>query len=664
MTPIARTFALLLSLLALPALAATDYSLEATAQSLQTGLGGITRVPLNTGVVFGARLIRTGGPPTGPVTVEFDVPAPVENVMAYGGFVCTGTGPVRCEASSVPDPAAFIAHIETRMTMPGPVTATVRLINPSDENAANNTDTYVLEVVDKPSLNVYPSYDLARLEPLQQSEFSMQVSNNGGVATNVVATATLTSGGTITGLGAVTGNAPSTCTFTASVVTCVAASMPYQTYFDVKVKVVAPDRPEGGTFRTELRVTSSEGDFDETDNITLFQNVIVRHILVTNTRDEGGGSLRQALIEASVLCDPQPCTIDFRIPGPGPFVIQPRTQLPDVIGTVKVDGKTQTIFGGDTDPAGPEIEIDGSLQAEGNGLVMRQGCEIQVLDLAMHGFPNSALEARRGYQDYDTCNRLFRTLFPATLIARNDLQNNNRSLVVGDTDFATIEDNVLSNNRSSGLFAERVNYLGIFRNRFERNGASGMYLNIGTRDYYAGGADVSGNVIAHNEHWGIARTRNGEIAVADNSIFGNNFQGIDVGLDFETPNEPDDSGRPPNKPMLVSAAWDPATNKTIVRGSFASNNLSIGHFTLQLFASSSLSVWGQSQGETLVFSGLVKPGEFEVSVDGDQRGKYVTATLTRRHIIGFAKPLNVRAKSHLYSMPADTSEFSNAILVQ
>ncbi|MBL8151113.1 MAG: hypothetical protein JNN15_14395 [Blastocatellia bacterium] len=99
-------------------------------------------------------------------------------------------------------------------------------------------------------------------------------------------------------------------------------------------------------------------------------------IRVTNTADSGDGSLRAALTAANQTPN---STIVFSIPRNDPgfretvFVIKPLTPLPviDRDGTV-IDGASQTAFDpGNTNPAGPEIFIDGTMSGSGaNGLVV------------------------------------------------------------------------------------------------------------------------------------------------------------------------------------------------------------------------------------------------------------------------------------------------------
>jgi len=65
---------------------------------------------------------------------------------------------------------------------------------------------------------------------------------------------------------------------------------------------------------------------------------------VTNTNDTGAGSLRQAILDANGSAGPD--TIDFNIPGTGPFVILPLTILPPLAGETTLDATTQPGYAG------------------------------------------------------------------------------------------------------------------------------------------------------------------------------------------------------------------------------------------------------------------------------------------------------------------------------
>ena len=97
-------------------------------------------------------------------------------------------------------------------------------------------------------------------------------------------------------------------------------------------------------------------------------------ILVTTAADNGNnldptpGSLRQAIITANST--PGQDTIDFNIPGPGPFIIQPpRIGLPTITDQVILDGSTERTFLGLPAAGPPVIQLNGN-GLPGDGLVL------------------------------------------------------------------------------------------------------------------------------------------------------------------------------------------------------------------------------------------------------------------------------------------------------
>src|SRR5262249_28919720 len=82
-------------------------------------------------------------------------------------------------------------------------------------------------------------------------------------------------------------------------------------------------------------------------------------LVVTSTDDPGDGvcdsvcTLREAMTDANVAPDVN--TINFDIPGPGPYSIQPLTPLPLVSNPVIINGRSQNGY-----PGRPIIEIDGT----------------------------------------------------------------------------------------------------------------------------------------------------------------------------------------------------------------------------------------------------------------------------------------------------------------
>jgi hypothetical protein len=102
---------------------------------------------------------------------------------------------------------------------------------------------------------------------------------------------------------------------------------------------------------------------------------------VMNTSDSGPFSLRQAIIDSN-LATPGPNTIDFAIPGTGPFRIQPLTDLPAIIVPVLIDGYSQpgattnTLTNGATN-AVLQIELNGSNYLVGDGVTTGIGLNFE-----------------------------------------------------------------------------------------------------------------------------------------------------------------------------------------------------------------------------------------------------------------------------------------------
>jgi hypothetical protein len=111
---------------------------------------------------------------------------------------------------------------------------------------------------------------------------------------------------------------------------------------------------------------------------------------VTATRDSLTGSLRQAMEDANAHAGPD--TIIFNIPTSDPgyvagvFTMRPGTALPDLAddGTV-LDGTSQSANQGNTNPLGPEIELDGTAAGATNGFTVLGG-NIQIRGFVINHF--------------------------------------------------------------------------------------------------------------------------------------------------------------------------------------------------------------------------------------------------------------------------------------
>ena len=432
------------------------------------------------------------------------------------------------------------------------------------------------------------------------------------------------------------------CTEDGRNVACSVAAVPARTTQQHVFVLRAPPSPAGEPFATTpVRFTTARGIFGAGEFATTqLATHVFRHLAVTNTADDGEGSLRAAIIAANGACmDPEPpCRIVFDVPGSGTHqTIRPVTPLPAILTTVTIDGATQTARHGDTNPHGPEIEINGSLVASGDGLDVRStDTNFQLRHVAVNGFPGNGIAIRApGWA------RVITGCYIGTdVTGRIAVPNGGRGVVIdisGDRINAQVSltDNVISGNARSGVFANSGYDIAMIGNRIgvsagERpeplgNGASGIYLGTNVQ-----GVVIQKNVIAHNGDAGIAIARSTAfVAIRGNSIAHNGGLGIDYGLDGVTPNPTAGLPHIPPFPVITSARYDESSGITRIEGRV---DLSWRPFIadVELFANSASGTDGHGEGE--LFLGRVAiDAELRFTFDyrGDLRGRFLSATFTQ-----------------------------------
>jgi hypothetical protein len=199
------------------------------------------------------------------------------------------------------------------------------------------------------------------------------------------------------------------------------------------------------------------------------------YTVVTNTNDDGPGSLRQAILNANVR--PGSDDITFDIPGSGVQTIALASALPSITDPLTIDGWTQPGFAGM-----PLIELNGANAGLGaNGLVIAAG-NSTVRGLAIDQFGQNGILLSGGGGD---------------LIAGNDI--------------GVDADGTADGNAGVGVLIG--------------DGASGNTV--------GGTTQGAGNVIAYNTGGGVAvglKVSDAalEDAIEENSIFSNGGLGIDV----------------------------------------------------------------------------------------------------------------------------------------
>ena len=334
--------------------------------------------------------------------------------------------------------------------------------------------------------------------------------------------------------------------------------------------------------------------------------------VVTNTRDSGPGSLRAAIVYAldrSTDPQPVPVTITFQIPvtdpgynpATGVFTIKP-TALLDAPGDgTTIDGTTQTVFTGDTNPNGPEVALDGS----------NFSTTLQSLGLTAPGLTLRALNC--------TVKGLTITKFNQAGIWLHDGASGN--LIGGTTPSAG---NVIVGNALDGIAIEgptttnnviQGNYIGVDQigTPAQGNQRAGIRISQGAHaNRIGGGATGAQNIIAGNFAEGVAVSDPATLsnAISQNSIFSNQTLGIAL---YGNAN----NGQP--APQLASAL---AASATIdIAGSFPGATGLIEFFA---------NLPAEDEGRSFIGNALVtSAGNFNVSLPATVLpGAVLTASAT------------------------------------
>jgi photosystem II stability/assembly factor-like uncharacterized protein len=167
--------------------------------------------------------------------------------------------------------------------------------------------------------------------------------------------------------------------------------------------------------------------------------------VVTNTKDNGAGSLRQAILDANANAGAD--TIIFNIPSTGVQTISPTSPLPVITEAVVIDAATQPGYAGT-----PLVELDGStVGVSASGLRITGGNSV-VRGLTINRFPDSGIALLTGGNNRIEGN--FIGTNAAGTVARPNrgggitLSSSSSNLIGGTTAAAR---NVISGNAYSGI---------------------------------------------------------------------------------------------------------------------------------------------------------------------------------------------------------------------
>ena len=275
-------------------------------------------------------------------------------------------------------------------------------------------------------------------------------------------------------------------------------------------------------------------------------------LTVLTTADSGGGSLRQAIIDANVGLGPD--VIVFNLPGIGVHTITLASPLPPIVESVDIDGYSQpgasenTLADGDN--AVLLIELDGSGLSGGAGVldVLATGTTIRGLVINRTAGGTSARHRARGRRRPRRAGNFIGTDAAGTAALPNDtgiLVSSGNNLIGGDFPAAR---NLISGNAQSGVVLEpgddnavRGNFIGTDRHGTTAvgNGRARAYSSRERLCSTVGGTSpgdrnvISGNLIGIESAGGGLVIQGNSIGtdVAGSSALPNTGQGVLLGGD-------------------------------------------------------------------------------------------------------------------------------------
>lgn len=641
----------LLATLAAGSAAALPSDLAVTTQAAATTLPGATYTLTGTVVNNGpgtADSVRISMGIGGLLTCHDDTDIGALAVGQQKSFTCSGTVPQQPPGYQLS--TWFSAWTEDEL------------------NSADNNANGVVLVMTPPDLRAW-GYAFTPVAPGLPATMHVYYFNDANTAADP-ATVTLTTAGTFL-------TVPPFCTAEGGTARCDVAPLARTEageapYFEVTVQ--APDA-SAVDFDLAIEIGPVATDFRPDNNVYTVPARTFRTFFVTNTANDGSGSLRAAIDAANAACtDSWPCLVAFRIQDSGTpwHTIAVTAPLPAIIQPlVTIDATTQTAYFGDANPAGPEVELSGTGPVAGSGIEIVRGCASAVRGLAINGFPAVGVRVGSGtgcvhfgypnqpFAHQRAVERNYIGTDPTGTLAR---PNGLGVYVDGTEGTWAVVANVISGNRRSGVHAgggKNViagNIIGLTAGPTAGlgNEASGVY--VGPR---ADGTDVIDNHIGFNHHFGVAID-----AEADNvAILGNSFQAnwqlaIDRGLDGVTP-----TGVP--LPEIVDARFDGgATVIEIEPGPVG------GTFEprVQVYASDAQDPSGYGEGQYYLGEAhrtAQDSRRYSLRIEQDLTGLWVAATNTRVVYNGWLTTAGVKSEGDTgWGHTTTTSEFGRAVQVR
>jgi uncharacterized repeat protein (TIGR01451 family) len=444
------------------------------------------------------------------VAVTDTLPAGHTSISASGGasWTCNVvTSTVTCNAVNplgTGNAPAITINANAPAT-PQTFTNVANVTSSNDPNATNNSGSLIVTATassaDLTISSTGPGLPLASSTTFQ---LDYAIINNGPqTATNVTFTAPIPAALSYVNATPSAGS----CLFGASTVTCtignILSAANAHVFLDLSTTTV------GGTINVTGTTSATEADpVPATNSVTHPVQVIGGTLSVVNTNNAGGGSLRQALLDAQNALCTTPCTITFNIPS-GPFVIQPASLLPSIGNNVTVDARTQPGYTGT-----PIVEIDGSALVAAPGTFVLNGTSSKIAGFAIrNATAGSSGIFVSGNLNFIEAN--FIGLTPAGVAAGNDtgirIEGNNNT-IGGNT---AAKRNVISSNTTGMLIT----------NTGSANTVIGNYIGTDVAGTAARANSIGIQIASDSDSNFIGGPTPGEI----NVVSGNTTYGIVIG---------------------------------------------------------------------------------------------------------------------------------------
>lgn len=361
-------------------------------------------------------------------------------------------------------------------------------------------------------------------------------------------------------------------------------------------------------------------------------------LVVTSTADPGDGvcnatcTLREAITAANARAADVASTIEFAIPGTGPFTISPSSALPTIERTMLIDGYSQPGASPNTAAEGSnaviQVRIDGVAAGSVAGIaVCASGTVIRGVSLTRFGQQGAAIGARA---DGSLCTPPADVVLAGNFIglapdgsgAGNSFGGvstpGGSNLRIGGP--ALADRNVVSDNGVAGLrfgnqsAGVRVdqNLIGTDPSGSGDRGNAGPGISVALAIAGMRVGDVAPNHIAFNRV-GVAASGTGSgNAFARNRYFANDGLGIDLGTAGVTPNDAGDADAGANGLQnfpVIDLAQRSAAGIRIAGSLDVPPGTSGQPYLIAVYANSACDVSGNGEGERLLGTTEVTLGD-------------------------------------------------------